>query len=886
MNVWDVFDAAAQRFSARVAIEVQRPESVERHTYADLREMALSYAAWLRGRDVRAQDHCVIFADRDASWCAAYLGILRIGAVAVPLDTNYSVTEVRTIVADTSARVLFVNERLSTIAAEVVRDTPGVSVCEVPGCGDRRLEDPRYMFSGEMASAGASAFSGEDDPAVILYTAGTTAAPKGVVLTHGNLITARDAVGKVVHVSEQDSLLGVLPLFDAFGHLVNLLLPLTAGARVVFVQSVSSSELIRALAERDITIFAAVPRFFAMLHEQLLQEFRKGSVLRRIIARRLLTTSSALRRAGINLGPLVFGGVHELLGRRLRLLINGGARLDPHIGRHFHALGFTVLQAYGLTETSAAATLTRPDDAPLDTVGAVLPGLEITIIPSTGDVDGEIAIRGPSVMQGYFNQPVTSVTADGWFLTGDLGRLDRHGRLTITGRRTEIIVLSNDKSINPEEVEAQYRQSAFIKEICVLAVTSPTEPQVQRLFAVVVPDADLLRHRRVVNAGDLLRFEIEGQSIHLPPDKRVQAYELWFEPLPRTTTGKLKRQEIARRVRWNAERPVIDGAVTLEHAEHWSDDPHACEVAEIVRGHAHGRPVVRGANLELDLGLDSMERVELLTALEQRFGVRLAEEKAHQILTVGQLVDAVRPDRDCAGPGSSEASWLVLLRDLPSPTDPVRALLEKRPIAVPVLFAISRILRLVLGPSLVVGRGNLPEQGPYIISPNHQSYVDPFLVCAVLPYRLFRQLFFVGASEYFETPLTRWLARKINLLPVDPDANLVSAMQASALGLRHGRILMLFPEGERSIDGTVKRFKKGAPILAQHLGIPIVPVALKGAHELWPRNRPINWRVLMPWSRHRVRVAIGAPLQFRASAEYGDSATQLRDAVEELWRRL
>jgi long-chain acyl-CoA synthetase len=186
----------------------------------------------------------------------------------------------------------------------------------------------------------------------------------------------------------------------------------------------------------------------------------------------------------------------------------------------------------------------------------------------------------------------------------------------------------------------------------------------------------------------------------------------------------------------------------------------------------------------------------------------------------------------------------------------------------------------------VNGIPRLPASGPYIITPNHQSYVDPFILCSVLPYRVFKELFFVGAVEYFETPFTRWVAHTANLVPVDPDANLVPAMRAGAFGLAHGKILMLFPEGERSIDGTVKKFKKGAPILAQHLGVPMVPVALKGIHELWPRNRPINWKLVAPWSRHRVRIEIGEPVTPAVASAYNESASRLRDRVNAMWEAL
>jgi long-chain acyl-CoA synthetase len=184
----------------------------------------------------------------------------------------------------------------------------------------------------------------------------------------------------------------------------------------------------------------------------------------------------------------------------------------------------------------------------------------------------------------------------------------------------------------------------------------------------------------------------------------------------------------------------------------------------------------------------------------------------------------------------------------------------------------------------VSGVENLPADGAFILSPNHQSYLDPFMICTALPYGVFERFFFVGAVEYFETSLTRWLARRINLIPVDPDSNLIPAMKAGAFGLKHGKILVLFPEGERSIDGTVKKFKKGAPILSQHMHVPIVPVAIKGVYELWPRNRGINWSLVWPWSGHHVDIVIGKPMSFDENADYNATASQLRDRVDQMWQ--
>jgi long-chain acyl-CoA synthetase len=298
------------------------------------------------------------------------------------------------------------------------------------------------------------------------------------------------------------------------------------------------------------------------------------------------------------------------------------------------------------------------------------------------------------------------------------------------------------------------------------------------------------------------------------------------------------------------------------------------------------------ANLELDLGLDSMERVELLTELEQRFQIKVPQQKAAEIFTVRQLVVTIgeaeaSPLRSGDAEASPLQSWPVILQDLPPDDDPVLSgLLENRPIAAPVLFVLGNLLRPLIARVRVKGIENLPASGAYVISPNHQSYLDPFLMCSALPYRVFKRFFFVGAVEYFETSFTRWFARMANLIPVDPDSNLIPAMKAGAFGLKHGKVLVLFPEGERSIDGTVKKFKKGAPILSQHMHVPIVPVAIKGVFELWPRNRGINWSLVWPWSGHHVEIVIGAPMTFDEHADYSASASQLRARVDGMWTEI
>ena len=690
----------------------------------------------------------------------------------------------------------------------------------------------------------------------------------------------------MVDLNENDAILGVLPLFHSLAQLANLLLPFAAGSRVVYLETLNSADLVKALSERKITIFVCVPQFFYLIHQRVMQQVQKSNVVKRSLFRLLVGANFRLRRMGINVGATLFGKVHDVMGREMRLFVTGGSKFDPRVGRDLYSLGFTILQAYGLTETCAAASINTPDEAHLDTVGRALPGMEIKI------VEGEIAVRGPNVMQGYHNRPdaTAEVMKDGWFYTGDLGRMDEQGRITITGRKKEMIVLASGKNIFPEEIEAHYRQSPFVKEICVMGLAEPGRPTSERLFGVVVPNMEVLREKKIVNAGDIIRFEMEGLAAGLPAHKRVLGYDIWFEPLPRTTTQKIKRHEVERMTRERQRAAAPGQEIVIGTADReWMDELHAASVVGVLRPRLReGARLFPDANLELDLGFDSMERVELLTELEQRFQTKVPQKVASEIFTVRQLVAALAADDGKPkgwSPHETVPSWATLLRDLPPVSDPVLSgLLDRKPIAGPMLYVLGRLLRPLIARVDLSGVENLPSSGAYIISPNHQSYLDPFLMCYGLPFRVFKNLFFVGAVEYFETPLTRWIARLTNLVPVDPDSNLIPAMQAGAFGLTHGKVLVLFPEGERSIDGTVKKFKKGAPILAQHLGVPIVPVAIEGVYELWPRGRGINWSVVWPWSGHRVKIVIGKPMSFAEGADYNDTASQLRERVDEMWR--
>jgi long-chain acyl-CoA synthetase len=503
------------------------------------------------------------------------------------------------------------------------------------------------------------------------------------------------------------------------------------------------------------------------------------------------------------------------------------------------------------------------------------------------------------VMKGYWNRPdaTAAVMRDGWFLTGDLGYFDSSGHLFLTGRKKEVIVLSNGKNVYPEEIEAHYLKSPFIKEMAVMGLEGKPGEGRDRLHAVIVPNFDVLRQRKIVNAKEVIRFDIEGLSQQIASTKRVSSYEIWQDDLPRTTTRKIKRFEVEKRVKTNQAKKLDDDSdlpaekpLTTEETA-WLDQPDVQRGLKIMRETAHNAPpsLRPTHNLELDLGLDSMQRVELLSRLEEELGGNVEESQLGEIYTVRDLLNAVLQSAASGGgaPRAAFAGWKAILAE--EVTDPeVLALVKPQPAFDTFWYPLSRIIQMIsrdLFHLRVSGLEKLPVQGPFILSSNHQSYFDPVILISVLPREIMENSFAVGTSEIFGEGFMRRLARWLRVIVLDPDANLVPAMRAGAFGLKHGRVLILYPEGERSIDGTPRIFKKGAAILSIHMQVPIVPVAIEGFYEAWPRGKSF-FQKLAPLKMTFGDPVFPPPESEASEAAYEKHTAELKVRIVEMWEKL
>ena len=939
------FQETARKFPGNIALEIQRQQTVERVTFAELTRMSESVANWLSTR-VPRDTRVAILAANHPRWVAAYLGIIAAGRTAVPLDTTFNADQVKKLLIDSGASLLFCDVKHLPVAAEAVEGlgislvmtsaaaeqdpNPGAPLIASSAMSGFRATPALAADLDSIFAAGPAGFQpivpAADDLAALLYTSGTTADPKGVMLTHANLVGEANSVLAVVKISPEDALLGILPMFHVLAQMANLFLPLFNGARVVYLETLNTTELLRALQERDITVVCIVPQFFYLIHERIFKELHKRGKLTLSLVRTLMALNRALRRVHINAGKLFFGKIHATFGARMRYLVTGGSRFDPAIARDFYSFGIDVLNAYGLTETSGGAFLNPPGHIVFGSVGRPFPGVEAKIVQekTVGDkiseektveekaVDpqpvetgapavGEIAIRSAIVMKGYWNRPeaTAEVLRDDWFYTGDLGYFDSGGNLFITGRRKEVIVLANAKNVYPEEIEAHYLRAQSVKEICVMAAEArPGDPTSERLHAVVVPNFELLRERKIVNAKEAIRLDIEALSHKIASTKRLGSYDIWQEDLPRTTTRKLKRFQIEQRVRElkqndnggaadegrEKEKPLTDDE------QSWVEREDVKRALVIVRESSRSRPeqIRPSHNLELDLALDSMQRIELLTAIEQQLGGEVRESQLAEIYSVRDLVDAVLASAS-RGEGQASAgapAWSTIFSE--PVTDPeVLALARHNIFAEVFFFLLGKLIYLSALDCLhlkVRGLENVPEKGPFLLCSNHQSYIDPMVMAGALPWRLFRDTFALGTSDIFGKGFLRRLARWLRVAVLDPDANLVSAMRAGAFGLSQGHILVLYPEGERSNDGNPRLFRKGAAILSIHTQAPIVPIAIEGFYEFWPRHKKFP-------KFTDLQLSFGKPIQPPALSEASEAAyeqltSELKTRVVAMWQEL
>jgi long-chain acyl-CoA synthetase len=810
--------------------------------YKDFLASVQGIAAFLMKSEVRPGSRIAILSEARFEWCASYLAILMAGGVSVPIDAELGWNEIERLLDDSGAVLLFHSEKTRARLFGPIKSV--------------NFDSDLFREACRTPVAGSFPPVSPENVASIVYTSGTTGAPKGVMLTQRNLYADAKALINFGIITRRDNLLAILPFHHTYPFMCTFLLPICSGAQITFAQSLKGPELLSTLRERGVTVFMAVPRLLEILWNRITAEL-KG--MPRFISAplfMLIRLSSQFRKAtGFNPGKWIFRKIHRNLGPGFRFFTSGGAKLDPRIIEDFEGMGLTILEGYGLTETSPVVTFNPLEKRKPGSAGRPLPSVEIRILVPSESGEGEVAVRGPMVMKGYYKNPeaTAQVLQEGWFLTGDLGQLDEDGYLYITGRKKEVIVLSSGKNVYPEEVEKEYLKISLIKEMGVVARTEGG--QALDLYGVIVPNLDYARSAKIGNIREALRGAMIQVSIKLPPHDRVKGFMLHPGPLPRTPLGKLKRFALEDLLKKEPEEPEV----RREDKDLLEDAVGRRVIEAMVPLLKKKRPVLSSDHLELDLGLDSLQRIELIVALEKAFLIELPETIGSEVQTVGELVNVIKgmiPEGE--GKLQAPARKREILSGEPSEEEQEEIGLAQGKMAwslVVFMYAVLRgILKLFFNLH-VKGIEHIPEP-PFIMTPNHCSNIDGFVVGGVIPLRVFKKLYFQGYRPYFTNPLTSRFARIAHVISIDPETHLMKALQLSSYVLGKKHSLCIFPEGGRSPDGELMEFKKGVILLAKEHQVPVVPVRIRGTFEVLPRGTKLPR--LRP-----IHVTIGPPLKMK-----------------------
>ncbi|MBI3470470.1 MAG: AMP-binding protein [Candidatus Solibacter usitatus] len=779
------------------------------YTYAQVAGAARAFAERLRRAGLAPADKVLFWSENRPEWIAALWGCLLEGVVVVPVDYRASPDLLRRIHHLVGARLLLAGEEVPP---------PALDIPVWPLAGVEWLDaDPRLQPVHQPL-------------AEIIFTSGATSDPKGVTITHGNILANIVPVeGEVRKYRKYGRpffplrFLNLLPLSHMFGQAMATFIPPMLPGVVVFMRGYNPEEIVRQIRARRISVLVSVPKILEVLKEH--------------VVRLVPEAASPMPGRPHWLGRWWrYRRVHRLLGWKFWAFIAGAAPLDPDLEEFWQRLGYVVIQGYGLTETAPIVTLNHPFHTRRGTVGKPIAGVEVRIAP-----DGEILVRGGNVTTGYYNQPFEAFQ-EGWFHTGDIGALDAEGCLTIRGRKKEMIVTPEGLNVFPEDVERVLNAVPGVRESAVVGES--------RVHAVLRLDPG-------ADAGEVVRIA----NARLEDPQKVRGVSVWPGPeLPRTPgAAKLKRREI--------ERWVAEGTPAAEPA------PGGDPVLAVLSRYARGRAVTSQTTLE-ELGLSSLERVELMLELEARLDAPIDESRFTARLTVADLRTA-----PAAAPESFEfPAWNRLLW----------ARILRRVCLASCLLPLTRLFAWIR----VEGRSHLEElTGPVLFASNHQSHLDAPVILAALPARWRYRLAPAMSKEFFHAHFHprqhSWGERFTNSLNYYLAALL---FQSFPLPQREGGVrqtlryaadlagagcsILIFPEGRRTLSGEIAPFQAGVAMLASRLGLPVAPVRLEGLdqvlHQTWKMARP-----------GRVRVKFGPPLHLEGD-DYAALARQVEEAVRAL----
>jgi long-chain acyl-CoA synthetase len=823
-------DEMAERHDLSLALQRMTDEGLTRTTFRELKARAGAVAARLAALGVEKGDRVALAAENGPDWAVAYFGILRAGGTAVPIDPALDAVGWASLLAESGARVV-VWDKAVKARGEVASAHPLITAAELCALAeeDDRLTPPAVTVE-------------PSDVASLIYTSGTTGRPKGVMLTHTNFTSLVSALAPIFPLSRGDAVLSVLPLHHTFEFTCGLLLPLSRGARVVYIGELTGERVAAGLRASRAAAMVGVPALWQLLERRILQEVDS----RGRFARAAFDLAGEVNRwlsanVGVDAGRVLFGAVHERMGGNVRWLISGGAALPRETLERFAGFGLRLTEGYGLTEAAPVLTVTRPSKRIEPGVGKPVPGVELKIADPDEQGVGEVVARGPNVMIGYADGEATrgAVDAEGWLHTGDLGRLDRKGSLEIVGRLKDVVISATGENVYPDDVE---RRLGTVPHVAELVVAGAFVRGAERLACLAVPEP---------GAGDRgernerARLSLRAAIDRLPAGQRPSIVHLYEAALPRTATRKVKRDEV---------RAILARVIAASGKagdERSDEDPVRAAIAA-----AAGWPVAqvtRAATLRGELGFDSLMLTELLEGIETRFGV-VDPQRLQACITVADVADLVRSIEAHPSRGASIAPRGAEVA--PNGSLDVSVVLPE-PVQAAGKAVIGKLQDLFYGEVMrprVLGRAYIPHNRNVIVVANHSSHLDMGFVRHALG-KYGEDVVSLAAQDYFFGGAMKraFFENLTNLRPIDRKASLRQTIRQASDVIELGRTVLVFPEGTRSSGGEVLEFKPLVGHLALVHGVDILPIFLGGTQLAMPKGAPLP-------TRRDIVARIGPPL--------------------------
>ncbi len=832
-TIVDLIKMQASRIPNKIALQMVNEGDWKEYTYAETYTLSRQVAWRLSKSGLCKEDRVVLVSENQPEWCIAYLAAVQIGLAVVPLDAQTPTREILAIAAFTSAKSILVSDAVleksgaALLAAETMLQNINRS-CEAVGSESAGNSELPIEVAADFPNVEISA----DTVASIIFTMGTTVDPKGAVLTHGGFLSNVQAVAKALPPTDTERILSALPLYHALSFSCSLLMALYSGTTAVYVNTLRPTTLLKTMREAKTTAFIGVPRLFQLLH---------GTIERQ--AAREDTAGETLEER-----------VKSIMGGEIRVLVSGGASLSDATYDGFQKFGMTIYQGYGMTETAPVLTVNPYLKSKRGSVGPAVTGVELEIESPSEDGVGEIIARGPSTMKAYYQNPDATAAAvrNGWLHTGDLGYMDADGYLYLTGHCKDVIVPASGKNVYPVELEVLYRNSPAISEICVVGIPYEDGSDTA-IHAVIVPTSPEEATKKAI------QHHLQIQAKQLPSYQQFHKFHFWEDTLPKTETGDIDRQRLKHLLQKhleNAERSHENTEAetsTTESASPHTDIPEEMlsTFARLARMPVH--QVHLKSRLDIDLGLDSLRRLDLLLVLEAKLGATIPDALLADLETVGdviKLVETFQVNSVKQTNPEGETETLALKQIPPWYARAFRAL-------------IIGIYRNYFSLQCH-GLEHIPQGRPYIIMPNHTSHLDTLAVISALGKRAY-QLWTLAARDYwFATRFQGWFARTcLNALPIEREGNFTEFLQdlrtANDVMAQHNGLL-IFPEGTRSLDGNLQPFKPGIlSLLIYDPNVPIIPAYIYGTYRALPKGQNFP-------RRHPVHIIFGEPLIFPSTA--------------------